>query len=1291
LRKHRWGFVVFGFVAAGLFALALVFANFDALMPGQNDEIRALQQLPVGATAHLEGVVTYADSIEKRYWVQDNTGAISFDQDPHAVGVRAGQTVRVVATKASSYNPLAGPKSVGLKDAHIAVTKPSLPLPAPVIATLRTLPDKEKSGMRVQLTGVVRRVIRDNWGRLQLEFGESGLGIPATVYEAKSDPSRWVDARVRVTGIVEVSYNDAGVLLGRRIWVQSSDDIQMEESAPKEPRLQTIRALYRDPEARAGHRVRVRGTLAKYLSSNSFLLEDSWGAIVCQLDRSTEIAAGTPVEVAGFPNVDRIRIELNASTVMPISLRQAGSDSEVRSRLDLTTVAAIRSLPVGEASSGLPVRVTGVITYNDPDWRHLFLQDATGGIFVKYSGSRIPLGQGRRVTVMGMTHAGDYAPIIVAPKFLDAGKAPLPRAIPATPRDAASGILDSQLVEVEGVIHPIKRAEEVRHLTFELYSSFGQIHVYTGPTFANARYIKDLEDTTVRIRGVLGTVFNARRQMIGHSLSVSTSKDVEILHPAAAAPFTQAAMPVNTLLRFSPRADFSHRIKVMGSVTMIGSGFFYLQDSTGGLEVRGDPRAVRLADLVEVVGYATAGAGYSPVLTDAAVRVVEPKAPIEARSVTPESVLEGQFDSQVVTMDGRLLSVVDTNHGRNLVVQSGAVTFNAQLDSAESGPPVRELAEGSTIRLTGVCSVQVDPGKLYLLLSQEPVGFKLLLRSPADIQVITPPSWWTGRHALTVFGILSLTILIGIAWVTRLRWRVQEQMSALQKAAEEAAAIRDLARGMQDVTIREDFGARVSVRGSDGITQLGVEFNRMLAELEQRDRAKKEAEARLQRQALTDELTGLPNRRLLSDRLAHTLPTAKREAHIVALLYVDLDGFKLVNDSLGHTVGDSLLGQVAERLQSRIRESDTLARLGGDEFTVILTGLHSKDQAELVARHLLDVLTAPFCIEEHDITIGASIGISFFPDDGTDEVTLLQQADSAMYAAKRNGKNQFMLFTPELGSIARERLSLENQLRGAISRGEISLDYQPEFELSTHRLVRFEALARWTHPTLGTIPPAKFIPIAEESGLILPMGAYLMELACTEAAQWQTSSGDPVQVAVNVSSLQFARDSFVDEVAEVLHHTGLKPKLLQIELTESVMLTGTERAARTMKQLRALGVSLAIDDFGTGYSCLGYLPKLPFNALKIDRSFVNELEMRPETKAMVHSLVTLAHNLDMQVIVEGVETPQQLEIIRRIGSNEVQGFLLGRPTSDPQSLLSNQPTADLAVLDHHSDYIGGIS
>ena len=426
-------------------------------------------------------------------------------------------------------------------------------------------------------------------------------------------------------------------------------------------------------------------------------------------------------------------------------------------------------------------------------------------------------------------------------------------------------------------------------------------------------------------------------------------------------------------------------------------------------------------------------------------------------------------------------------------------------------------------------------------------------------------------------------------------------------------------------------------------------------------------ESLLTEQSRTDALTLLPNRRYLLEQLKHELARATREKRMIGLLYIDLDGFKLVNDSLGHGIGDLLLCRVAARFASRVRASDTLARLGGDEFTVILTGLESQDDARKAADALIESLARPFVIEGHQITVGASIGITSQYPSSAEDPDLLKQADNAMYAAKTCGKNRAVHFSPELGLMARERLTLENELRGAIGRDELYVEYQPEFNLETGRLVRFEALARWRHPHLGEIAPATFIPIAEESGLIHSLGEFVMEQACRRCLGWQKLSVRPVQIAVNVSALQFNSENFVSTIASILRRTGLSPHLLQVELTESVTLGSLAHSRDKMMALRALGATLAIDDFGTGYSSLGYLSELPFTALKIDRMFLKNRKPAPETITMIQSMIELGHKMGMRVIVEGIEEESQMDMVRGMGADDAQGYLLGRPCADPES------------------------
>jgi diguanylate cyclase (GGDEF)-like protein len=511
--------------------------------------------------------------------------------------------------------------------------------------------------------------------------------------------------------------------------------------------------------------------------------------------------------------------------------------------------------------------------------------------------------------------------------------------------------------------------------------------------------------------------------------------------------------------------------------------------------------------------------------------------------------------------------------------------------------------------------------------------------------------------------------LFVLLWLGLLYERERRQARSLTRSAKTDAAIRELAAAMQRLTQEAIYNSEVPAVNDPEVAPLAAGFNAMIAELQKRDGIRRDAELRLRRMTLMDDLTGLPNRRLLSDRLSQSLARSKRDQKMVALLCLDLDDLKLVNDRYGNGMGDALLAQVAQRLKTRFRRADTIARIGGDEFALILDEMTDRDEAKTFAEEVQEALKEPFEVDGHRVQTGARIGIGIFPD-AVEGGQLLQQADCAMYAAKRSGKTRIVQFGDDLGIAARERLTLERELHNAIAKGEISLDYQPEVDFATNQIVRFEALARWTHPELGLILPAVFIPLAEEAGLITTLGSYIMERACTDAAGWQTIAGREIQVAVNVSSVQFARDTFFEEVADVLQRTGLEPHLLQVELTESATVNGMERAADMMRRLKRMGVSVAVDDFGTGYSCLTYLPKLPFDTLKLDKSFVNEMMVRRETKAFVGSIVTLARDLDMKVIAEGIETPEQLRALRALGSDAGQGFLLGRPSGNPIALLS---------------------
>jgi diguanylate cyclase (GGDEF)-like protein/PAS domain S-box-containing protein len=424
---------------------------------------------------------------------------------------------------------------------------------------------------------------------------------------------------------------------------------------------------------------------------------------------------------------------------------------------------------------------------------------------------------------------------------------------------------------------------------------------------------------------------------------------------------------------------------------------------------------------------------------------------------------------------------------------------------------------------------------------------------------------------------------------------------------------------------------------------------------------RKRMEQKLAHQATHDLLTGLPNRSVFEDRFQQLLARARRQSSMAALLYVDLDRFKRINDTLGHLAGDTLIRLAAERMAGCLRESETLSRCGGDRFTLVLGDVGAPEDAVHVAERLLETLSAPFSVKGNEVFLGASIGIAIYPRDGADLLALQGAADSALYAAKRQGKRRIQLTNPELSRAASRRLAIETELHHALERDEISVHYQPQFDLATGRVAGLEALVRWDNPKFGPVAPYVLIPIAEESGLIVPIGARVLRDACRQGKLWRDAGYGNLQVAVNTSAVQFARGDLAETVAATLRETGLEASHLDLEVTESVIMHDIRETVLQLKELKQLGVSVSLDDFGTGYSSLSYLEELPIDNLKIDRKFVQRMNGADNTRTLVESIVGLAHGLGMRAVAEGVETGEQLAQLRAMGCDRAQSFMLGGP------------------------------
>jgi len=437
---------------------------------------------------------------------------------------------------------------------------------------------------------------------------------------------------------------------------------------------------------------------------------------------------------------------------------------------------------------------------------------------------------------------------------------------------------------------------------------------------------------------------------------------------------------------------------------------------------------------------------------------------------------------------------------------------------------------------------------------------------------------------------------------------------------------------------------------------------------------------RLQHMAHHDALTDLPNRNLFLDRLQQALNRARWHQRLVAVMFLDLDRFKNINDTLGHNTGDQLLLQISKRLKSSVRDGDTIARFGGDEFALLLDDIQSDNDVSSLARKLLDTLEDPFRIGQHEFYVTASIGISLFPADGEDAETLLRNADVAMYRAKDLGKNNYQFYSDDMSARVFERLTLENHLRRALDKNEFVLHYQPQVDARSNRLTGVEALLRWQHPDMGLVPPANFIPLLEETGMIEEVGQWVLETACRQSRQWHDAGWAYLHMSVNLSSRQFNNSGFIDTLHDIIQQTGINPEFLELELTESMLMRNASMTINALKSLNELGVRFAIDDFGTGYSSLSYLRRFPIDTIKIDRSFIHDVMENSDDAAITSAIIVMARSLALNVIAEGVETGTQLKFLQARQCHYIQGYLFSRPLpAEEITALLEKPTLEPSV------------
>jgi diguanylate cyclase (GGDEF)-like protein len=543
--------------------------------------------------------------------------------------------------------------------------------------------------------------------------------------------------------------------------------------------------------------------------------------------------------------------------------------------------------------------------------------------------------------------------------------------------------------------------------------------------------------------------------------------------------------------------------------------------------------------------------------------------------------------------------------------------------------------------------------------------------------------WFLGIVAIVLLASLLVTFLLS-AQLQRIITDPLLRLSAIAR----------------QVRTEKNYSVRVVGGGKDELGNLINDFNTMLDEIQSRDNelnehrqkleervaqrtmelesansqlefSKEQAESvanRMEYHAHHDALTGLPNRILLNDRITRELAHARRQQTSAALLFLDLDRFKIINDSLGHAVGDQMLRVISRRLNNCVREEDTVARLGGDEFMVLLPRISGSADAGRIAKKIIGCLVDPISCNGHELHITTSIGISIFPYDGTDAETLIKHADISMYRAKELGRNKAVYYTAEMNAGSRKQLAMETSLRRAVEKHQLKLFYQPKIDINKNIIVGVEALLRWEHPTMGFISPLDFIPVAEDSGLIVPIGEWVLKTAFTQMQQWHNAGFTDLTVAVNLSSAQLSRPGFEDVVKEILSESGLEAGMAELEITENVAMENIDSAITVLERLKYMGISIAMDDFGTGYSSLNYLRRLPIDTVKIDKSFVREIPDSPEDVTIAQAIIAMARSMNLSLVVEGVENVRQLNFFRQQGVSIVQGYLFSKPVAASEIL-----------------------
>lgn len=1005
-------------------------------------------------------------------------------------------------------------------------------------------------------------------------------------------------------------------------------------------------------------------------------------------------------------------------------LAVCGSAATCQTR-EIHTTAEMVALGNQKAAHGPPVHLRAEVTFSDFDWHTLFVRDSTGPIFVLTDTTSVRTHPGDLVDIQGIAAPGAVAPIVTHPKIRILGHGSLKATAKIPVISVESGTYDSQVVETEGVLRP--GPPVWNHLNYTLADGQNAVSVFI-PSKDNAALDKFL-GSRVQVRGVVGTVTDDQNHAIGWRLLVTGPAQVVPEQPDWAGSFALPFTPIAQVQMPAANSRFDPPIHVKGTVVWKGTTGVVIANGSASIyaDFPGSFDAT-VGSTIEIAGYPRQHDGVVE-LRDSLLRKVD--APIvnlgEPQQVSAHDGSVASHAGRMVRISGRFVSQAPIGKDYLFTLDDDGKYIKLLIPGSVLDNQLPTISPGTEVVCRGVLRIQQQKtGPQIEILAARPSD--LLVKPPARISgkkllaalllaaVLGVVLWIVQlRRSLraqtilirsqlehevriesryrrlferNVAGVFTRTPMGEIIDCNSAFARMLGYEETSEVIGRNYFSLRVHVDSQSLETVRESGsrGQETALKQADGTIIYLMEhticvdsesapyFETVALDISESRRDKialQNARDAAHRESLKDALTGLPNRRYFAGAVKKEIESAHSTPSCLAVFYIDLDGFKAVNDTMGHTVGDQVLRQVALRLVRTLGSKGSLCRIGGDEFAVILHYGENACTPEDTAKALLASLAEPFQAAHTMIAIGASVGISMFPLTASDDTSLLQQADSAMYIAKRSATNKIVIYTSDIGCELQEQNQLLAELKMAVSRDEIYLEYQPEYEVTTGRLVRFEALARWKNATLGSVSPGKFIPIAEESGLMVDIGKHILEMACRAAAAWNQGRERKIPVAVNVSSIQLRNDAYSEGVLETCRQAGLDPALLELEMTESITLDARERAGSILTELRNAGVKLALDDFGTGYSCLSYLGDLPFDRLKVDRSFLQKADLGRGVPALMNAVLSVAHALSMAVVVEGIETPDELEFVTAMGADEIQGFLLGRPSTDPVRVIEH--------------------